>query len=52
MDPELECLRAAEKAAHARYLRLSRDGGVPALAEAIIIAEGLWKDAAEALRNY
>jgi hypothetical protein len=52
MDPELQRLRAAEKAAHARYLRLSRRGGVPALDEAIKIAEDLWKDAAEAVRSY
>jgi hypothetical protein len=52
MDRELQCLRAAEKAAHARYLRLSRRGGVPALDEATIIAEDLWRDAAEAVRNY
>jgi hypothetical protein len=52
MAPELLCLRAAEKAAHARYLRLSRLGAVAVLDEAIIIAEHLWRDAAEAIRNY
>jgi hypothetical protein len=52
MDPELQRLRATEKAAHARYLRLNRRGGVPALDEAIIIAKDLWRDAAEAVRNY
>jgi len=52
MGPELQCLRARENAAHARYLRLSRRGGTPALDEALRIAEDLWKDAAEAVRNY
>jgi hypothetical protein len=52
MDPELQRLGAIEKAAHARYLRLSRRGGGPALDEVIKIAEDLWKDAAEAVRNY
>jgi hypothetical protein len=52
MDPELECLRAAERAAYARYLRLSRRGGVPPLDEVIKNAEDLWKDAAEAVRSY
>jgi hypothetical protein len=52
MDPELECLRAAEKAAHARYLRLSRRGGAPQLDEVVKNAEVLWKDAAEAVRSY
>jgi hypothetical protein len=50
--PELLCLKATEKAAHARYLRLSRLGSVPALDEAIVIAEDRWRDAAEAIRCY
>jgi hypothetical protein len=41
MGPELQRLRAREKAAHARYLRLSRRGGAPALDEAFRIAEDL-----------
>ena len=52
IDLELARLRAAENAAHARYLRLSRRGGTPALDEARRIAEDLWKDAAEAVHNY
>jgi hypothetical protein len=52
MDPELQRLRARENAAHARYLRLSRRGGAPALDEALRIAEDRWEDAAEAVRNY
>jgi hypothetical protein len=52
VDPELQRLKEAEEAAHARYLRLSRPGGVPALAEVIKIAEDLWKEAAEAVRRY
>jgi hypothetical protein len=52
MDPELECLRAAERAAYARYLRLSRRGNAAPLDEVIKNAEDLWKEAAEAVRSY
>jgi len=49
-NEELNRLKAAERAAHARLDRLNR--ACPASDEVIKVAEVYWKEAAESLRDF